>query len=138
MKRLLALFSIVMLTGLLAACSGKPSDGELQQLLANELDAEGPHAIYTIENFHKVNGYMKDDRRYVAEVTYDLVFTKGIKDIAAEAEQQPGGPLEKIGKGMGLMTLGLMYGDFKAGDRLPREQAMNLIKTEQGWRIEKE
>ncbi|MFZ5467487.1 MAG: hypothetical protein ACOZAI_09530 [Pseudomonadota bacterium] len=138
MKRLFALLPVFLLAGLLTACSSKPSVNELRDLVADELNAEGPQAIYKIENFNKVNGYMKDDRRYVAEVTFDLVFTKGLQDIAAEAQSQPGGPLEKMGKGMGLMSLGLLYGDFKAGDRLPRAQTLPLIRTEQGWRIEKE
>ncbi|MEW6444536.1 MAG: hypothetical protein ACOZAQ_10020 [Pseudomonadota bacterium] len=122
---------------LLTACSGKPGTGELQTLVSQELGASGQDAIYAVENFNKLNGYDKDGR-YVAEVSYDLVFKKGLKDIAVEAEQSPGGPLDKLTKGMGLMSLGLLYGDFKAGDRLPRKQTLQLIKTEQGWRIDKE
>lgn len=123
---------------LLTACSSKPGVDELKQLVAADLGATGPQAIFLVENFQKTNGYEKDDRHYVAEVNYDLVFQKSLKDIAVQAQNEPGGPLEKMGKGMGLMTLGLLYGDFKAGDRLHREQAVTLIKTEQGWRIEKE
>jgi len=138
MKRLFALLPLVLLAGLLTACSSKPSVDELRALVVDALDAEGPQALYRVENFNKVNGYMQDDHRYVAEVSYDLVFTKGLQEIAAETQNQPGGPLEKMGKGMGLMALGLLYGDFKAGDRLPRTQTLHLIQTEQGWRIEKE
>ncbi len=135
MKRALTALFLAML---LTACSGKPSVDELQQLVSIELNATGSDAIYTIENFTKINGYEKDDRHYVAEVSYDLVFRKGLQDVAVEAEQAPGGPLEKMTQGMGLMTLGLLYGDFKAGDRLPQKKAITLIKTENGWRIEKE
>lgn len=138
MKRLPALALLVLLAGLLSACSREPSVNELHALLVDALDAEGPQAIYRVENFKKIKGYMKDERRYVAEVSYELVFTKGLQDIAAEAERQPGGPLEKLGSGMGLVTLSLLYGDFKAGDRLPRSQTLHLIETEQGWRIEEE
>lgn len=135
MTRLLAL---LLLTGLLSACASEPSEQELQKLLAQGLCAEGPQAFCTVENLHKDNGYWKDDHHYVAEVRYELVFSKSLRDVAIEAERQPGGPLDKLTQGLGLMSLGLMYGDFKAKDRLPRAQAVTLLKTEQGWRIEKE
>lgn len=132
------LFALILLTGLLTACANKPSEQELQKLLAQGLCAEGPQAFCAVENLHKDNGYWKDDQHYVAEVRYELVFSKSLRDVAIEAERQPGGPLDKLTQGLGLMSLGLMYGDFKAGDRLPRTQALTLLKTEQGWRIVKE
>ena len=138
MKHVLNLLAGLCLATLLTACSNKPSVEELRQLVSTELGATGPQAIYLIENFKKDNGYDKDDRHYVAEISYELVFQKGLQDIAVEADRTPGGPMEKFGKGMGLMTLGLLYGDFKAGDRLPQQKSVTLIKTENGWRIEKE
>ncbi|MEO1751854.1 hypothetical protein [Thiofaba sp. EF100] len=137
MKRWPRLILPLLLAGLLSACASKPSEQELQTLLAQTLCAEGPQSFCKVENLHKQNGYWKDGH-YVAEVRYELVFTKGLRDVAIEAERQPGGPLDKLTQGLGLMTLGLLYGDFKAGDRLPREQAVTLLKTEQGWRIDKE
>ncbi|TQV63271.1 MAG: hypothetical protein FNT29_07450 [Halothiobacillaceae bacterium] len=138
MNRALSLLAGLGLAVLLTACSGKPSINELQRLVAADLGATGPQAIVRVENFSKDNGYAKDDRRYVAEVSYDLVFQKGLQDVAVQAQNAPGGPLEKMGKGMGLMTLGLLYGDFKAGDRLPQKKKVTLIRTENGWRIEEE
>jgi hypothetical protein len=112
MNRALSLLAGLGLAVLLTACSGKPSINELQQLVAADLGATGPQAIVRVENFSKDNGYAKDDRRYVAEVSYDLVFQKGLQDVAVQAQNAPGGPLEKMGKGMGLVTLGLLYGVF--------------------------
>ncbi|MEW6765106.1 MAG: hypothetical protein AB1344_04890 [Pseudomonadota bacterium] len=137
-RNITATFFTLAFAVLLTACSGKPSVDELEKLVSIELNATGGDAIYTIENFTKVNGYEKDDRHYVAEVSYDLVFRKSLQDVAVEAERAPGGPLDKMTKGMGLVTLGLLYGDFKAGDRLPQKKALTLIKTENGWRIDKE
>ncbi|MGK0673470.1 MAG: hypothetical protein ABWU16_02260 [Halothiobacillaceae bacterium] len=132
------LFALLLLTGLLSACASKPSEQELAKLLAQNLCAEGPQAFCTVENLHKDDGYWKDDHHYVAEVRYELVFSKSLRDLALEAERQPGMPHDKLAQSLGLVSLGLLYGDFKAGDRLPRAQAVTLRKTERGWRIEKE
>lgn len=138
MKRRLAISLVLLLAGLVAACSSQPSDDELRALVVDALDAQGPEAIYRVENFRKINGYLKDDRRYVAEVGYELIFAKGLQNIAAESRNPLAGPLERMGAVTGLMALHLLYGDFKAGDRLPRTQTLHLIKTEQGWHIEEE
>jgi len=135
MKRLL---TILGLSFFLLACSGKPSVSELEKLVAIELKANTPQAIYNIENFKKIDGLSQDAQRYSADVSYELVFNKSLQDIAAQAQQAPGGALDKLGAGVNLVTLSLLYGDFKAGDRLPRQQTLNLVKSENGWRLARE
>ncbi|MGD9888390.1 MAG: hypothetical protein AB7S56_03875 [Halothiobacillaceae bacterium] len=135
MKRILTVLGLSLF---LLACSGKPSSSELEKLVALELKANTPQAIYSIENFKKLDGLQQDATHYSADVSYDLVFTKSLQDIAAQAQQAPGGALDKLGAGMNLVSLSLLYGDFKAGDRLPRQQTLNLVKSENGWRLARE
>jgi len=135
MKRFL---TILGLSFFLLACSGKPSVSELEKLVAIELKANTPQAIYTIENFKKIDGMAQDAQHYSADVSYELVFNKSLQEIADAAGQAPGGPLDKLGTGMNLITLSLLYGDFKAGDRLPRQQSLHLVKSENGWRLARE
>ncbi len=122
----------------LIACSGAPSSSEMEKLVAHELKANTPQAVFRIENFKKTDGMLQDAQHYTAEVSYELVFTTSLQDLATQAQQTPGGALDKLGAGMNLVTLGLLYGDFKAGDRLPRQQTLHLVKMEQGWRLSKE
>jgi hypothetical protein len=135
MLRFLALLSLTLL---ITACSGKPSSGELERILLIELKADTPQAIYKVENFKKIDGLAQDATHYNADISYELVFTKSLKEVAQQAENAPGGPLDKLGSGMNLVTLSLLYGDFKVGDRLPRQQTLNLVKSENGWRLARE
>jgi hypothetical protein len=34
------------------------------------------------------------------------------------------------------MTMRMQFGDFKAGDSIIKEDRVQLIKTEQGWRLD--
>ena len=135
MKRILTVLGLSLF---LLACSGKPSTSELEKLVAVELKANTPQAIYSIENFKKLDGMAQDATHYSADVSYDLVFNKSLQDVATQAQQAPGGPLDKLDAGMNLVSLSLLYGDFKAGDRLPRQQTLNLVKSENGWRLARE
>ena len=135
MKRILTVLGLSLF---LLACSGKPSTSELEKLVTVELKANTPQAIYSIENFKKLDGMAQDATHYSADVSYDLVFNKSLQDVATQAQQAPGGALDKLGAGMNLVSLSLLYGDFKAGDRLQRQQTLNLVKSENGWRLARE
>ncbi|MDM7323193.1 MAG: hypothetical protein P3W87_008010 [Gammaproteobacteria bacterium] len=130
MKRWPRLIFPLLLVGLLSACANKPSERELRTLLAQKLCKEG---FCKVENLHKQNGYWKDDHRYVAEVRYELVFTKSLREVAVEMSDENG---RQSSNALAELFLGMVYGDFKAGDRLPREEAVTLLKTEQGWRLD--
>ena len=61
--------------------------------------------------------------------------------LAAVADRPPvelAAALDKLGAGMNLVSLTLLYGDFKVGDRLPRQQTLLLVKSENGWRLARE
>lgn len=121
---------------LLTACSSVPSDAEIKIQVAKAALEQGGEKIFALENFRKVNGLSVDKSTYIAEVEYDLVFRKGLDELTAELAQQSGdSPLAALGAGMEVLGQLMQYGQFKAGDRLPRHEKYKLIKTEQGWRL---
>jgi hypothetical protein len=46
--------------------------------------------------------------------------------------------LKKSADALGLLSLTAQYGNFQAGDRIPQEDKVVLIKTEKGWRLKQE
>ncbi len=121
---------------LLAACSGVPGEGEVEELVREKLLGEGANAYLEIENFARLNGYEKGDNHYVVQVRYELVFLKGLEEIAADLEAQAGeSVLDQMSAGLGLLALRIKYGDFRAGARFPVEEDIPLVRTEKGWRI---
>jgi len=132
MKKIVFLFAILLLTG----CSGKPSNDEIEEQVVGNLLSDGGEEIFQIENFKKINGFEKDSKTYIADVKYDLVFRKGIKELAKHLKQESkGSPLGAFGAGFGIMALQMQYGNFKAGHRVTKEEKVTFIKTENGWRI---
>lgn len=130
------ILSLVLL--LLAGCSGKPSNGEIEnQVVADLLD--GMEDVYQIENFEKLNGFEQSRNTYVAEVRYDIVFKKSLREVAQDFKEAFGG--SDIGNaisGLGLMGLNIKYGNFQAGHRVTKEEKILFINTENGWQISRE
>jgi hypothetical protein len=132
-------WSLIGLLLLLTACANKPSNEELRTQVTAYLLKNNRDRLYSVENFQKVNGFQNDDRTYTAQVKYDLVFKINLED----APQLIGEDANKtiLDKGMaalGLLSLTAQYGNFKAGDRVSREEKVVLIKTEKGWRLKDE
>jgi len=121
---------------LLVACTFRPSTAEIREQVEQRLQAQGFGDLFALENFEKVNGYAPRDNVYVAEVEYDLVFRRGLRELEAELKQHAGdAPMAAFMNAMGLLALKMQYGNFKAGDRVHRKEAIRLIRTEKGWRI---
>lgn len=133
------IFFICLLVFGLTACDSAPTEGEIKIQTAKVALKDGGEKIFLFENFKKINGLMQEDRRYIAEVSYDLVFRKSLETITAEISQEAAeSPMVAIESGFKLMAQLLQYGQFKAGDRLSYHKKFALIKTEQGWRLESE
>ncbi|OQY24435.1 MAG: hypothetical protein B6I37_03360 [Desulfobacteraceae bacterium 4572_35.2] len=123
----------------LTACNFAPTEGEIKIQIAKVALKNGGEKIFIFENFKKINGLMQEDGRYIAEVSYDLVFRKSLATLSAEIRQTATeSALVAIESGFMLMSQLLQYGQFEAGDRLSYHKKFVLIKTEQGWRLESE
>ena len=136
MKTVLPRLLLPLFVLLLAACTFKPTVGEIRELVEARLQKQGYGDLFSVENVKKVNGYKLRDNIYVAEVEYDLVFRKSLHELEAELQQDSGdAPVSTFMNAMGLFTLKMQYGNFKAGDRVHKKESIRLIRTEKGWRI---
>ena len=134
--RILLLSPLLLFVVLLTACTSVPTDAEIQIQVAKTVLQQNNDKIFSFENFHKVNGLSVDTTTYIAEVQYDLVFRKGLEELTEELNSTSSSdPIAALGSGMELLGQLMKYGQFKAGDRLPRHEKFKLIKTEQGWRM---
>lgn len=123
----------------LSACNSAPNNAEIKIQIAKVALKDGGEKIFLFENFKKINGLMQEDGRYIAEVSYDLVFRKSLETISEEIGQEAAkSPINAIESSFKLMAQLLQYGQFEAGDRLSYHKKFVLIKTEQGWRLESE
>lgn len=130
---------IALLVFGLTACNFAPSESEIKIQVAKVALKDGGEKIFSFENFKKINGLMQKDGRYIAEVSYDLVFRKSLDTITQETRQKAAeSPIIAIESGFRIMTQLLQYGQFEEGDRLSYHKKIALIKTERGWRLENE
>ena len=89
-----------------------------------------------IEHLERLDGYALNDNVYVVEVKYDLVFTRSFRDLEREAgAASEDAPLSAFLDTMSLIALQMQYGNFKAGDRVTKEESLRFVRAEKGWRI---
>lgn len=130
------LLILILFFPLLTACSLKPNETEIQTQVTARLLKDGADQIIEIKNFRKTDGYKESDNRYIAYVSYDVVFKKGLKDVVRHIESNAkDNPLKGLGAGLEMMALQIQYGNFKAGHAVTKEEKIEFIKTEKGWRI---
>lgn len=98
---------LVALSLFICACSGKPSEGEIKQQIEAQILKEGG-GIFTVTDFEKVNGRLKGDNEYIADIKYQLV---------------PAFSLPKIG--------------FDRTKKIPVEDEAIFQKTDNGWMLPK-
>lgn len=132
--RNLFIIALLALNMSLSGCTSTPSSKDIKLQVAKHVLQNGRDKIFSFENFHKINGLTTSEGSYIAEVSYDLVFRKGLKELTQELNTTES-PLVAIGAGLEIMTQLLQYGQFEAGQRLPCHEKYKLVKTEQGWRI---
>jgi hypothetical protein len=129
--------SLVLISLAIVACSAKPSDRQIEQLVSETILSDGGNETYELSNFEKTNGLAKNERLYIADIRYQLTFKKGFVELSDQVINEPGdSPFETVGAGFKLMTMRMQFGDFKAGDSIIKEDRVQLAKTEQGWLLD--
>lgn len=129
--------SLVLLSLALVACSGKPSDRQIEQLVSAVILSDGGAETYELSDFEKTNGLAKNEQLYIADIRYQLTFKKGFDELSDQVINEPGdSPFETVGAGFKLMTMRMQFGDFKAGDSIIKEDRVQLVNTEEGWRLD--
>jgi hypothetical protein len=131
--------TLLIAISLVTACANKPSDEELQTQVTAYLLKGYRSKLYTVENFQKINGFRNDENTYTVQVQYDLVFKVDLEDAPQYlGDESDDSFLKKSADALGLLSLTAQYGNFQAGDRIPQEDKVVLIKTEKGWRLKQE
>lgn len=146
MKRLFA----IALCLILAACSGKPSSGDIREMVTQQLINDNNKDWIEIDHFEKVNGFEKDQNTYVVDIKYKVVFKKSLEEIAKEAQQEANNAKPNTGNaavdsgltglggalaGIGVLALQFQHGNFKAGDSFEKTDQVVFIKTDNGWQL---
>lgn len=127
---------LVLLSLLLAACSGKPSDAEAERLFAEQNKQLGFEELFDVENVKRVNGFEKEGQRYVVEMQFDLVARLSSDDIVVNLIQRAGGDFfAKARLNSDIETLKREYGVFQQGQRFTKKRQMVLQRTEAGWAL---
>ena len=127
---------LLFLILVLGACTSRPSDDDVRRAIEARLQKAGLSDIMRIEHLERLDGYALNDNVYVVEVKYDLVFTRSFRDLEREAgAASEDAPLSAFLDTMSLIALQMQYGNFKAGDRVTKEESLRFVRAEKGWRI---
>ncbi len=135
MKRLRHGLIPLLLVLLVAGCSSKPGEESIRQQVTERLYQQYGEAVFEVVNFSKVNGFPRDDNTYIAEVEYDLRFKIDLED-AAKAMQPESDNI--FAAGMKAATLGLTFGDFKAGDLKHKKERVRFVRADKGWLLDED
>lgn len=115
MKKFLALVAALLL---LVSCSSKPNDDQTKAALEKEFVQLGFNNTYEVKEFHKNNGFEKDEKTYIADVTY----------VVAARE----------GKAVNMNDLNeatKFFGRFVIAKGMRVTEKITLIKTDKGWEV---
>ena len=130
------IITLLLLSVLLAACSGVPDDKDIETMVRTTLLTDGLDDLFTMENFNKANGFRKSDNVYIVDVEYDLVFQKSFIDVVREIRKDPTGPqYGMFGSKFILTAIQSNFGQFETGDRIHKAEKITLHKTEKGWQV---
>lgn len=127
---------MMVLSLLLAACSGKPSDSEAERLFAEQNKQLGFAELFAVENVKRINGFEQDGQRYVVEMQFDLVARMSSEEIAANLNRKAGTDFfARARLTSDLEVLQREYGVFNKGQRFTKKRPMVLQRTEAGWAL---
>jgi hypothetical protein len=133
MTRILFLFfTAIMLT----ACSdGRPFDWQIRSKVIDHYAADADY--YTISDFEKVNGIVKDEHTYIASVRYKKTYRVSFDDMAASIENKAGNSfVDKLKATLKLGVIRAQEGNFEKGAVVMATEDITFLKTDNGWIIE--
>lgn len=115
----------------------KPSADEIEKQVSQVILSDGKDNIFGLANFQKVNGRSSQPDTYIADITYDLVFKVSLDDVGKHTSEEAGGG--EVGEFSSIVASTAMlykFGQFKAGDKLPKSESVTFHKTENGWLLD--
>jgi hypothetical protein len=140
MGYLMRLLSIVILSFFLAACSSKPSDGDIEKAVNNYIQRVMPsQQCFKVKNVEKINGIDRNNGTYVVMVRWDMVSIRNFSPIEFNLTCLPesSDPIANLGRvlsdaaGVVLDVCGLK--PLQTGDVCTFSMNVIFTKTENGW-----
>lgn len=137
--RLTQAAAILLSALFLSGCfNTQPSDNDIKSLATERFEREFSD-LFTISDVQKINGYKKSEYEYVAELTMTATAQKSLNQYAEEMlNDNTVSSLDKFSRGMNITLLKLTMPTFETGDVIEFDRDYLYLKTENGWRIEKE
>jgi hypothetical protein len=111
--------TLVVLCILFTACSSDaPSDSRVASQIAGQFNQEFGDGLVEIDRLRQSKAHRDGHGRYVADVEYEMRFTKGQDQVKRESGSAQ------------AMELAVIFGDFHAGDR--RHMANRVVFSKRG------
>jgi len=132
---------IVCGLSLMVGCSREPSESTMAIQIEQQINQQFGVEFVNITNFHKTNGKKDGDGEYIANVEYDIVFTKDVDEVAINmiyGEQQSTlsnseAAVRDVLAGVGAIGLQMAFGKFKKGDKKHIKSTQKFAKWDDGW-----
>ncbi|MBV7437977.1 hypothetical protein D3C80_785860 [compost metagenome] len=120
----------------LSGCNAGPGEEAIQSQVTAKLQAETDPNLFDISDFTVLGKEERMDGVYLVKVSYQVRFKQGLDQLQILHDEDlvydRVGPFQQE---MALMELERKYGEFEAGQALPQETEVWMMKTEQGWRL---
>lgn len=115
---------LLVITGL-TGCSGAPSEASIRKTASASAMKAGGDELMAVENFHRINGFQKDEHPYVDDVHFDIVLKESVLDFVGRLEERAKsgdegqGPtsndMAHMGRAFTAVGLAFAFGHAKAG-----------------------
>lgn len=125
---------IALSAALLIACSGAPSTGAAEKMVAEHMQKGA--TLFEVDSATKTNGILKDEQNYEGDFDIALTFNRDLSSLREEVSSKKGGnPIEAMQELAMLAGLVMLFGEFKAGDEKVVKMKVQFLKKEKGWEI---
>ena len=128
--RFLKMMLVTVATGLLLACGGPPSDGDIRALMIDHLKSDSKQLamlgidlgeILEVGKVKVLNSAEDGKKVYVVEVESTFKFRKSVSEIKGLDRQ---------------MILEMTFGNFKAGQETePSKSKFRVARGDKGWML---
>jgi hypothetical protein len=126
-------FVTIFFALLLTACTGKPSDSEIEEQVLASLVNVVSRDFLAVHSLKKLNGFEKDSSTYIAVVKFEAEFKKSFQEVSDALTSLPANPIEAMQLALGVKVLKMQYGNFAAGQKMEITREFTFINTDNGW-----
>lgn len=127
---------LLLLLGVLSACSHPPGRDDVKAALNEELQQAHLGQLLTVAHIDTLRPRREDSHRYAEGVTYTLRAKRSLSAYTTEVQQdQNRGAMDRLAMLMTLQAVRQQFGDFHKGDTFAQKRRVDLSKDQDGWHI---